>query len=200
MKALRGSKGRTLQGCVLNALPGRFSPEKETRYLLYRRPECSQGRSGRHTGNFSPPGFDPRTVQPVANRYQLSHCSPLAKEKKIKQQIYYLHYINCTIIRYNNTQTCGHPYTCCSFVRPSSKRYSTKKNTIMSQTSNGRVKTNNKIVKNIGIPNVVCMTMVITWLQTNIYCRNPTLSSGMYPYIFSWCLYHHGLMHINRHD
>jgi hypothetical protein len=41
-------------------LSGRFTPRKETRYQLYSR----------LGGKISPsPGFDPRTVQPVASRY-----------------------------------------------------------------------------------------------------------------------------------
>jgi hypothetical protein len=40
-----------------------------TRYPLYRRLGGPQGRSG-HVLKISPsPGFDPRTVQPIANRY-----------------------------------------------------------------------------------------------------------------------------------
>jgi hypothetical protein len=49
--------------------PGRFTPEKQTRYPLYRRLGGPQCRSGRGLKISSPPGFDPRTVQPVASRY-----------------------------------------------------------------------------------------------------------------------------------
>jgi hypothetical protein len=49
--------------------PGRFTPGKETRYPLYRRLGGPQGRSGRIQKIPSPPGFDPRTVQPVASHY-----------------------------------------------------------------------------------------------------------------------------------
>jgi hypothetical protein len=49
---------------VLAALP----PGK-TRYPLYRRLRGTQGRSGRVRKISSPPGFDPRTVQPVASHY-----------------------------------------------------------------------------------------------------------------------------------
>jgi len=49
--------------------PDRFTPEKVTRYPLYRRLGGPQGRGGR-VRKISPPlGFDPRTVQPVASRY-----------------------------------------------------------------------------------------------------------------------------------
>ena len=45
-------------------------PAEKTRYPLYIRLGGSQGRSGR-VRKMSPPapGFDPRTVQPVARRY-----------------------------------------------------------------------------------------------------------------------------------
>jgi hypothetical protein len=44
-------------------------PPGNTRYQLYRRLGGPQGRSGR-VRKISPlPGFDPRTVQPVASRY-----------------------------------------------------------------------------------------------------------------------------------
>jgi hypothetical protein len=45
--------------------PGRSLPPGETRYPLCR----PQGRSGRVRKISPPPGFDPRTVQPVASRY-----------------------------------------------------------------------------------------------------------------------------------
>ena len=49
--------------------PATLPPGKETRYPLYRRLGGPQGRSGR-VRKISPlPGFDPRTVQPVASRY-----------------------------------------------------------------------------------------------------------------------------------
>jgi hypothetical protein len=44
-------------------------PPGKTRYVLYRRLGGPQGRYGR-VRKISPlPGFDPRTVQPVASRY-----------------------------------------------------------------------------------------------------------------------------------
>jgi hypothetical protein len=48
--------------------PAALSPGK-TRYPLYRRLGELQGRAGRVRKISSPPGFDPRTVQPVASRY-----------------------------------------------------------------------------------------------------------------------------------
>ena len=44
-------------------------PPGKIRYPLYGRLGGSQGRSGRVWKISLPPGFDPRTVQPVASRY-----------------------------------------------------------------------------------------------------------------------------------
>jgi hypothetical protein len=44
-------------------------PQGMTRYPLYRRLGGPQGRSGRLLKLSPPPGFHPRTVQPVASRY-----------------------------------------------------------------------------------------------------------------------------------
>ena len=44
-------------------------PRAKTRYPLCRRLGGHQGRSGRVWKILPPPGFDPRTVQPVASRY-----------------------------------------------------------------------------------------------------------------------------------
>ena len=43
-------------------------PLGKTRYTLYRRLGGPQGRSERVRKILPPPGFDPRTVQPVWNR------------------------------------------------------------------------------------------------------------------------------------
>ena len=48
--------------------PGSFTP-RNTRYLLYRRMGGHQGRSGRVRKTSHTPGFDPRTVRPLASRY-----------------------------------------------------------------------------------------------------------------------------------
>ena len=58
-----------MRGAWSTPRPGRFSPGKETRYPLYRRLGGPQGRSGRVRKISPPPGFDPRTVQPVGSRY-----------------------------------------------------------------------------------------------------------------------------------
>jgi len=49
--------------------PGRSLPPGKTHYPLYRRLGGPQGRSGQVQKISPPPGFDPRTVQPVANSY-----------------------------------------------------------------------------------------------------------------------------------
>ena len=49
--------------------PGRSLPPGKTRYLLYRRLGGPQGQSGHVRKISPPPGFDPRTIQPVASRY-----------------------------------------------------------------------------------------------------------------------------------
>ena len=44
-------------------------PPGKTRYPLYRRLGGPQGQSGRVRKISPPPGFDPRTVQPVGSHY-----------------------------------------------------------------------------------------------------------------------------------
>ena len=77
-KVHRGSRGIALHFFLTSALdgggwstprPGRFTPEKETRYPLYRRLGGPQGRFGRVRKISPPPAFDSQTVQPVASRY-----------------------------------------------------------------------------------------------------------------------------------
>ena len=65
------------------ARPGRTLPPVKTRYPLYRRLCGPQGRSGR-AENLAPPGFNTRTVHPLAQSlYRLSypahiyHCTTL---------------------------------------------------------------------------------------------------------------------------
>jgi hypothetical protein len=76
--------------------PGRFTPRKDTRYPLYRRLGGPQGRYGRLRKISPPPGFDPRTVQPVASRYTdwaiLGHLEKLY-EVYIISLCYYNYYI-----------------------------------------------------------------------------------------------------------
>jgi hypothetical protein len=49
--------------------PGRSLPPGKTRYPLYRRLSGLQGLSGQVRKTSPPPGFDHRTLQPVASRY-----------------------------------------------------------------------------------------------------------------------------------
>jgi hypothetical protein len=49
--------------------PGRSLPPGKTRDPLYRRLDGLQGRYGQVRKISLPPGFDPRTVQPVSSRY-----------------------------------------------------------------------------------------------------------------------------------
>ena len=77
-KALRAGRDIALPNFKTSALkmgvggqhqaPAALPPGK-TRYPLYRRLGGPQGRSGRVRKISSPPGFDPRTFQPVASRY-----------------------------------------------------------------------------------------------------------------------------------
>jgi len=73
----RGSSGiallfldhSTRRGEGSASFPGRSLPPGKTRYLLYRRLGGPQGRAGQVRKISPPPGFDPRTVQPVSSRY-----------------------------------------------------------------------------------------------------------------------------------
>jgi len=56
--ALEGGEGSA-------SSPGRTLPPRKTRYPLYKRLGGPQGRSGQVRKILPPPGFDPRTVQPV---------------------------------------------------------------------------------------------------------------------------------------
>ena len=74
-KAQRESRGialsltLTLDGVGGQRHAAAALPKGNTRYPLYRRLGWPQGRSGRVRKISPPPGFDPRTVQPVASRY-----------------------------------------------------------------------------------------------------------------------------------
>jgi hypothetical protein len=56
--------------------PGRSLPPGKTRYPLYRSPGGPQGGSGQVRKISPPPGFDPRTVKPVASRYTVYTTRP----------------------------------------------------------------------------------------------------------------------------
>jgi hypothetical protein len=76
-KAHRGSRGIALlfhdhgitrrEGSA--SRPGRSLPPGKIWYPLYRRLGEPQGQSGQVRKISPPPGFDPRTVQPVASSY-----------------------------------------------------------------------------------------------------------------------------------
>jgi hypothetical protein len=51
-------------------------PPGKTQYPLYRRLGGPQGQSGSAKKISPTPGFDPRTVQPVAGRYQTTMSLP----------------------------------------------------------------------------------------------------------------------------
>ena len=73
---------RARWGWVVNATPRPLYPGKDTRYPLYRRLGGPQGRYG-PVQKISPlPGFDPRTIQPVADRY--TDCANPAHTKRLK--------------------------------------------------------------------------------------------------------------------
>ena len=61
--------------------PGRSLPPGKTRYPLYRRLGGSQGRSGQVRKISPAPGFDSRTVQPIASRYTDWATRPTAVRK-----------------------------------------------------------------------------------------------------------------------
>ena len=72
------------------ARPGRTLPPGKTRYPLYRRLGGPQGRSV-GAENLAPPGFDPRTVQPVdQSLYRLSYRNGI----KYPQNLIRSSYIN----------------------------------------------------------------------------------------------------------
>jgi len=82
--AHRGSRGITLlflersEGSA--SLPGRSLPAGKTLYPLYKKLGGHQGRFGQVRKISHPPGFDPRTVQPVASRYTDYATRPAIRE------------------------------------------------------------------------------------------------------------------------
>jgi hypothetical protein len=62
--------------------PGRFLPPGKTRYPLYRRLGEPQGWSGQVRKILPPPGFDLRTIQPVASHYTDYVTLPKSETKK----------------------------------------------------------------------------------------------------------------------
>ena len=73
--ALEGYEGSASRPCR-SLLPGK------TRYPLYRRLGGPHGRSGGQVRKISPPpGFDPRSVKPLASRYTDYATRPTIKPK-----------------------------------------------------------------------------------------------------------------------
>ena len=60
-------------------------PPKKTRYPLYKRLGGLQGRSGQVQKISPPSGFNPRTAQPVASLYRLSHLGPSVQATKTQK-------------------------------------------------------------------------------------------------------------------
>jgi hypothetical protein len=56
-------------GCVVNATLRPLYPRERDPVPILQEAGWPQGRHGRVRKTSSPPGFDPRTVQPVASRY-----------------------------------------------------------------------------------------------------------------------------------
>jgi len=91
--AHRGSRGiallfldhSTRRGEGSASRPGRSFPPGKTRYPLYRRLGGSQGLSGQVRKISPPPGFDPRTVQPVACRYIDWATWPMSIEVEVRK-------------------------------------------------------------------------------------------------------------------
>jgi hypothetical protein len=69
--------------------PAALTPGKETRYPLYRRLGGPQGRSERLRKISPPPGFDPRTVLPVASRYAIPahYCTDTLLNKNTNRRL-----------------------------------------------------------------------------------------------------------------
>jgi hypothetical protein len=68
-------------------------PRERPRYPLYKGLYLPQGRSGQVRKISSPPGFDHRTVQPVASRYAdwaipAHYLNPVNVKVKVKQSRY----------------------------------------------------------------------------------------------------------------
>jgi hypothetical protein len=60
---------RRYMGWVVNATPPSLYPREREGYPFCRRQDRPQGRFGRMSKILPLPGFDPRTVQTVADRY-----------------------------------------------------------------------------------------------------------------------------------
>jgi hypothetical protein len=72
-------------------------PPGKTRYPFYRRLGGTQGQSGRVRKTSPPPGFDPRTVQPLVNRYTVLPGSLPILYLRVKLYRIYVCYTNITL-------------------------------------------------------------------------------------------------------
>jgi hypothetical protein len=100
-------------GCGWSAArPGRNLPPGKTRYPFYRRLSVPQGRSGQVRKISSPPGFDPRTVHPVAQSlYRLSYPVHIC--------IYIYYVLNILYILMSILKTFSNPPSIISYPRSS---------------------------------------------------------------------------------
>jgi len=116
--AHRGSRGIALlfhdhgtrRGEGSASRPGRSLPQGKTRYPLCRRLRGPQARSGQVRKISPSPGFNPRTVQPVASRYTDYATRPL-------QQYYAYNYMSnysCFIVCIEFHVACMETKICCS--------------------------------------------------------------------------------------
>ena len=144
--AHRGSRGIALlflyhgtrRGEGSASRPGRSLRPGKTRYPLYRRLGGPQGRSGQVRKISLPPGFDPRTVQPVASRYtdyatqptpsgyttriliKYTQTAKLHKEKHLMVQRLLVHYVivNIALMHGYGTYYCNtFRLTCVAIIR-----------------------------------------------------------------------------------
>ena len=115
------------RGESLASRPGRSLPPGKNRYSLYRRLSGPQGRSGQVRKISLPPGFDPRTVQPIGSRYTnwatRPTRAPLIVQKTSKITLQYLIQQTARVTINKHVLLCNAPPTCWDFYRPSSGRY-----------------------------------------------------------------------------
>ena len=96
--AHRGSRGIALlfldhgtrRGEVSASRPSLSLPWGKTRYPLYRSLGGPPGRSGQVRKISTPPGFDPRNVQPVASRYTDYATRPTYYKNSAHETLEYL--------------------------------------------------------------------------------------------------------------
>ena len=116
--AHKGSRGIALlfldhgtrRGERLASRPGRSLPQGKTRYPLHRRLGVPQGRSGQVRKISPPPGFDPRTIQPIVSRCTDYATRPTAKLMcrpnllfSSQRSIYIYIYVHYSLYDYINT-------------------------------------------------------------------------------------------------